>query len=166
MTRIVWELNEVVEGKGGTALMPGSHKANHAFLPEADDVDSGLWETYGCPPGSLIVFSEAVRHTGTDWTHEANGRCAILMAYNHRTVRFHEPKACALPLPPAASIDAPSGLQSAEHCASSDEATTDPSGMNPTVIRGLSEERQGFFRDVWTLGPGDPMRDALGERRV
>ena len=24
MTRIVWELNEVVEGKGGTALMPGS----------------------------------------------------------------------------------------------------------------------------------------------
>ena len=29
MTRIVWELNEVVEGKGGTALMPGSHQANH-----------------------------------------------------------------------------------------------------------------------------------------
>jgi hypothetical protein len=27
MTRIVWELNEVVRGKGGTCLIPGSHKA-------------------------------------------------------------------------------------------------------------------------------------------
>ena len=27
MTRVVWELQEVVEGKGGTCLMPGSHKA-------------------------------------------------------------------------------------------------------------------------------------------
>jgi len=30
MTRVVWELNEVVEGKGGTCLIPGSHKANTA----------------------------------------------------------------------------------------------------------------------------------------
>ena len=27
MTRVVWELNDVVHGKGGTCLMPGSHKA-------------------------------------------------------------------------------------------------------------------------------------------
>ena len=28
MTRIVWELNEVVRGKGGTCLIPGSHKVS------------------------------------------------------------------------------------------------------------------------------------------
>jgi hypothetical protein len=60
------------------------------------------------------------------------------MAYNHQTVRFHEPKPC----------------------------------MNPTVIAGLTSERQRLFRDVWSLGrpageypgAGDPMRDALGKR--
>jgi len=123
MTRIVWELNEVVKGKGGTCLVPGSHKANltsaqtQTWPEEADDPESGVWETYGCPPGSLVVFSEGVRHTGSSWTHEGNPRCAILMAYNHQSVRFHEPKPC----------------------------------MNPTVIGGLSERRQGFFKDVWVL---------------
>lgn len=124
MTRIVWELNEVVKGQGGTYLVPGSHKANTAsaqdgnWPQEADDPDSGVWETYGCPAGSLVVFSEGVRHTGAAWTHTEHARNAILMAYNHVTVRFHEPKPC----------------------------------MNETVIDGLAPERQGFFRDVWVLG--------------
>ena len=59
--------------------------------------DSGVWETYGCPPGSLVVFSEGTRHTGANWTHEGNPRNAILIAYNHSTVRFHEPKPCMNP---------------------------------------------------------------------
>ena len=123
MTRIVWELNEVVKGQGGTCLVPGSHKANMAsaqdgtWPKEADDPNSGVWETYGCPAGSLVVFSEGVRHTGSSWTHPGNSRNAILIAYNHVTVRHHEPKPC----------------------------------MNPTLIGGLAEERQGFFRDVWVL---------------
>ena len=123
MTRIVWELNEVVKGKGGTCLVPGSHKANMAsaqektWPAEADDPNSGVWETYGCPAGSLVVFSEGVRHTGSQWTHPDNPRRAILMAYNHASVRFHEPKPC----------------------------------MNPTVIGGMSEARQKFFQDVWVL---------------
>ncbi|MGA1199315.1 MAG: phytanoyl-CoA dioxygenase family protein [Candidatus Latescibacterota bacterium] len=123
MTRIVWELNEVVKGQGGTCLVPGSHKANLAsaqektWPEEADDPNSGVWETYGCPPGSLVVFSEGVRHTGSQWTNPNNPRCAILMAYNHRSVRFHEPKPC----------------------------------MNPVVISGLSEARQKLFQDVWVL---------------
>ena len=121
MTRIGWELNEVVEGKCGTCLVPGSHKANlfsaqESSWPEAaDDPDSGVWETYGCPPGSLVIFSEGTRHTGAKWTHPDNPRNAILIAYNHRTVRFHEPKPC----------------------------------MNSTVIGALSERRKGFFKDVW-----------------
>lgn len=123
MTRIVWELNEVKKGQGGTCLVPGSHKANlvsaqdGTWPSQADDPDSGLWETYGCPPGSLVVFSEGVRHTGSAWTNRDNPRRAILIAYNHVTVRFHEPKPC----------------------------------MNPVVIGGLAEARQRFFRDVWIL---------------
>ena len=31
MTRVVWELNEVEHGKGGTAFMPGSHKSQFPF---------------------------------------------------------------------------------------------------------------------------------------
>lgn len=124
MTRIVWELNEVVHGQGGTCLVPGSHKANLASAQEgcwpaaADDPESGIWETYGCPPGSLVVFSEGVRHTGARWTHQGNARNAILIAYNHQAVRFHEPKPC----------------------------------MNPVVIGGMLLARQAFFRDVWVLG--------------
>jgi len=123
LTRIVWELNEVKEGQGGTCLVPGSHKANMAPAPDgtwpavADAPDSGVWETYGCPAGSLIVFTEGTRHTASSWTDPDHPRKGILIAYNHVTVRHHEPKPC----------------------------------MNPTVISGLSAERQGFFRDVWIL---------------
>ncbi|MDE2997941.1 MAG: phytanoyl-CoA dioxygenase family protein [Gemmatimonadota bacterium] len=123
MTRIVWELNEVRKGQGGTCLVPGSHKANLVsaqdgnWPEQADDPESGLWETYGCPPGSLVVFSEGVRHTGSAWTNPDNPRRAILIAYNYVTVRFHEPKPC----------------------------------MNPVVIGGMAEARQKFFRDVWIL---------------
>ena len=35
MTRVVWELEEVVKGKGGTCLMPGSHKASLGKLQRA-----------------------------------------------------------------------------------------------------------------------------------
>ena len=128
MTRVVWELNEVVEGQGGTCLVPGSHKANLAsaqeetWPEEADDPDSGIWETYGCPPGSLVVFSEGVRHTGSRWTNPKNARNAILIAYNHVSVRFHEPKPC----------------------------------MNPVVIGSMSKEHQRFFQDVWVLGNRRP----------
>ncbi len=51
MTRVVWELNEVVEGQGGTCLVPGSHKANIASSqagnwPEAaDEPRPRVWES-------------------------------------------------------------------------------------------------------------------------
>ena len=130
MTRIVWELNEVKKGKGGTYLVPGSHKANLAsaqdgtWPEEADDPDSGVWETYGCPPGSLIMFSEGVRHSGSPWTNPDHPRRAILIAYNHVTVRFHEPKPC----------------------------------MNPEVIGGMSKAHRKFFQDVWVLGNVRPKK--------
>ena len=95
MTRVVWELNEVVEGKGGTCFIPGSHKANYNIrtnpVKSIDARDSGLWESYSCPPGSLIIFSEAVRHSGDFWQNPDSPRIAIFCAYNHVNVRHHKP---------------------------------------------------------------------------
>lgn len=92
MTRVVWELNEVPHGRGGTAFIPGSHKSNfhRKQLAVLDDPRSGVWETYSCPPGSLLVFSEAVRHSACAWTHD-RPREALFFAYNHICVRHHRP---------------------------------------------------------------------------
>lgn len=95
MTRVVWELSEVIEGKGGTCFIPGSHKANYNIrtnpIASVDARNSGLWESYSCPPGSLIIFSEAVRHSGDFWQHPHHPRIAIFCAYNHINVRHHKP---------------------------------------------------------------------------
>lgn len=91
MTRVVWELSAVEKGKGGTAFVPGSHKANFRhLLPLYDDPDSGVWEHYGCLAGSLLVFSEAVRHSSSPWTQESP-RHALFLCYNHVNVRHHKP---------------------------------------------------------------------------
>jgi hypothetical protein len=94
MTRVVWELTEVLENQGGTCFIPGSHKANYNIRkgPASIDArDSGLWESYACPPGSLVVFSEAVRHSADTWRNPNNPRMAIFCAYNHINVRHHKP---------------------------------------------------------------------------
>ena len=90
MTRVVWELNPVERDRGGTAFMPGSHKANFPFPKSIDDPDSGVWESYGCPAGSLLIFSEAVRHSSAPWRQETP-RVSLFFAYNHINVRHHFP---------------------------------------------------------------------------
>jgi hypothetical protein len=94
MTRVVWELTEVLEDQGGTCFIPGSHKANYNIrkgIASIDARDSGLWESYACPPGSLVVFSEAVRHSADEWRNPHNPRVALFGAYNHINVRHHKP---------------------------------------------------------------------------
>ena len=92
MTRVVWELNGVVRGKGGTAFIPGSHKSNFRPFPDYyDDPDSGVWDTYECPPGSLLIFSEAVRHSACVWDQD-DPRYALFFCYNHINVRHHKPE--------------------------------------------------------------------------
>ena len=95
MTRVVWELNEVLKDKGGTCFIPGSHKANYNIrtnpIASIDARNSGLWESYSCPPGSLIIFSEAVRHSADFWQNPHNPRISIFCAYNHINVRHHKP---------------------------------------------------------------------------
>lgn len=91
MTRVVWELNEVEKGKGATAFIPGSHKSNFRKKLDAfDDPNSKMWDHYACPPGSLLVFSEAVRHASCTWTQDVP-RMALFYLYNHINVRHTRP---------------------------------------------------------------------------
>ena len=91
MTRVVWELNAIEKGKGATAFIPGSHKSNfRKKLDIYDHPSSQVWDTYECPPGSLLVFSEAVRHSSCTWTQETP-RMALFYLYNHINVRHTRP---------------------------------------------------------------------------
>ena len=82
LTRVVWELNEVVEGKGGTLFLSGSHKAAFPRPESAGAKSSKFWETYGCPAGSAVVFTEAICHTGTTWEIEEWDRLSLFTCYN------------------------------------------------------------------------------------
>ncbi len=91
MPRVVWELNAVEKGTGGTAFIPGSHKSSfRKKLDVFDNPNSEVWDTYACPPGSLLVFSEAVRHTASPWT-QATPRMALFFLYNHINMRHTRP---------------------------------------------------------------------------
>ena len=93
MTRVVWELTEVREDRGGTCFIPGSHKANFNIrqgLESIDRRDSGLWESYGCPAGSVLFFTEALCHTGAKWTNPAWERVAVFNCYNTVNAKWHD----------------------------------------------------------------------------
>ncbi|MAF09407.1 phytanoyl-CoA dioxygenase [Candidatus Poribacteria bacterium] len=92
MLRVVFELEPVREWQGGTVFMAGSHKANTWPVPEGlDELRPPYYETYSCPPGSILAFAEACRHSRAPWTNEDNDRLAIFYAYNHVCVRHHHP---------------------------------------------------------------------------
>jgi ectoine hydroxylase-related dioxygenase (phytanoyl-CoA dioxygenase family) len=97
LTRVVWELNEVAAGDGGTLFLPGSHKA--AFpRPEAwSQRDSPLWESYACPAGSAVIFTEGLCHSGTTWTNAERDRLSLFTCYD--TVNSKWGKGC-----PAAEV--------------------------------------------------------------
>ncbi len=90
LTRVVWELNPVEKGAGGTLFISGTHKG---VYPAPDNVrndpTSPIWETYGCPAGSLLFFTEAVTHSATAWTNTKNDRVAIFSCYNTVNAKWH-----------------------------------------------------------------------------
>lgn len=107
LTRVVWELEEVKKGHGGTTFLSGSHKAHFGYggpnkwsaniggSPWEDEM-RGLMDDYACPPGSVVIFTESLIHAANDWTNPDNARCAVFNAYNslwsqwHRTNLSHE----------------------------------------------------------------------------
>ncbi|MEM7127443.1 MAG: phytanoyl-CoA dioxygenase family protein [Chloroflexota bacterium] len=80
--RVVWELNPVKHGQGGTLLITGSHKSVFTAPDEIQDPTSSCWTTYECPSGSVLFFAEATTHSATAWTNEENDRIAIGTLYN------------------------------------------------------------------------------------
>jgi len=90
LTRVVWELNPVQRGEGGTLFLTGSHKG--AFPPPASaaEPDCDLWEAYECPAGSALIFTEAITHTGARWENAQVDRVAIFNCYNVVGNKWHK----------------------------------------------------------------------------
>ena len=97
LTRVVWELNEVAAGDGGTLFLPGSHKAAFPRPEQWSHRDSPLWESYTCPAGSAVIFTEGLCHSGTTWTNEERDRLCLFTCYD--TVNSKWGKGC-----PAAEV--------------------------------------------------------------
>ena len=91
LTRVVFELNEVRIGDGGTLFMPGSHKSNFSMPGKHRCVESPLLETYNCPPGSVIIFTENLCHSGDIWKNPDRPRIAVFNCYNFVGCQFHKP---------------------------------------------------------------------------
>jgi hypothetical protein len=89
LTCIVWELNPVEVGDGGTLFVSGSHKSTFSAPASLQQPDSPLWQTYACPAGSLLIFSEATTHSGTPWTNQSRERVPIFSRYNSICSKWH-----------------------------------------------------------------------------
>ena len=90
LTRTVWELNPVDQGDGGTLLIPGSHKSVYPAPESVWDPGSPIWKTYSCPAGSLLLFTEALTHSGTPWKNQDRDRVAVFSCYNTINSKWHK----------------------------------------------------------------------------
>ena len=90
LTRVVWELNPVEEGDGGTLFMSGSHKGNFGIHEEHNRMDSPMFESYTCPPGSVVIFSESVCHAGPLWTNAERPRISVFNCYAPSEAQYHK----------------------------------------------------------------------------
>ncbi len=88
LTRVVWELNPVTEGNG-TLVVSGSHKAVFTAPETIKSPDSPIWDAYTCPPGSLLIFTEALTHSARPWTNTDFPRIAIFTCYNTVNSKWH-----------------------------------------------------------------------------
>ena len=90
LTRVLWELNPVSHRGGGTLFITGSHKAAYP-VPDSARLDeaSPLWDTYNCPAGSVIFFTESISHSSSTWADRENDRYAIFNLYNSLNHRWY-----------------------------------------------------------------------------
>ncbi|MDP6357788.1 MAG: hypothetical protein QF473_21920 [Planctomycetota bacterium] len=79
-----------VEKGDGTLFLSGAHKG-FFNLPERlrKDRNHHMWETYECPAGSVVFFTETLTHSGTQWKNDAHDRMAIFNSYNAIPCRYH-----------------------------------------------------------------------------
>jgi hypothetical protein len=89
LTRVVWELNPVEKGDGGTLFLSGSHKAKFAYPPSVVQPDNPHMESYSCPAGSVFIFTESLLHAATDWKSETVDRVSLFNCYNSVWAQWH-----------------------------------------------------------------------------
>ena len=94
LTRVVFELNDVNEGDGGTCFLPGSHKSNY-YVPKKHqnleyDQQSPYIHRISCAAGSAVIFTENVAHGGPPWQNPNKPRVSVFYSYNHCGMRFHK----------------------------------------------------------------------------
>lgn len=89
LTRVVWELNPVRAGMGGTQFLSGTHKAEFPFPGSVCAQDNAHLESYACPAGSAFIFSESLLHAGTEWRDREHDRVSIFSAYNSLWAQWH-----------------------------------------------------------------------------
>ena len=127
LTRVVWELEEVKSGSGGTTFLSGSHKAHFNCGgpdPYSSNTSDSSWEEsvraamvgYSCPPGSVVVFTESLLHASNPWTNTENPRCAVFNCYNSLWAQWHKPN------------------------------------LDHETIENMPPKRRTLFRGVWELG--------------
>ena len=80
LTRALWELTEVTSEMNNVRFIAGSHKAAYPIPELAQNPNASLWETYECPPGSLILFTESLTQTQVE--SNATDRTCISNLYN------------------------------------------------------------------------------------
>ena len=60
LTRAIWELSEVNAETNSFQFITGSHKAAYTAPQAVHNLNSPLWNTYECPPGSLFLLTESI----------------------------------------------------------------------------------------------------------
>ena len=80
LTRVLWELTEVTAETNNIRFIAGSHKAAYPIPDAVQHPNSPLWETYECPAGSVIFFTESL--TQTQVASNAAERLCVSNLYN------------------------------------------------------------------------------------
>ena len=80
LTRVLWELTEVAAETNSRRFIAGSHKAAYPIPERVQNPNSSLWETYACPAGSVIFFTESLTQTQVE--SNAAERICISNLYN------------------------------------------------------------------------------------
>ena len=141
LTRVVWELEEVKAGQGGTTFLSGSHKAHFNYGgpdPYRPNISDSPWEDsmraamdeYSCPAGSVVIFTESLVHAANDWTNPENPRCAVFNCYNSIWAQWHR------------------------------------LNLSHEKIEAMPPKRQSLFRGTWALGAGGNREYSLENRTV
>ena len=98
LVSVAWALKDVSSGAGGFCCVPGSHKSSFPSPGSITCVGqpSACVEQISCSAGSVVIFTEALRHGTLAWTAPAQRR-TLFYKYSPRYVSwwgtYYDPKA-------------------------------------------------------------------------